>query len=151
MPIGINFDTVAGTKLFISTAQPTADTAAAYAALTWIEVGQISSVGSVKGREYSLSTLSIVGDGQDREKKGNFKLPNSEFECAWAESDAGQILIEAASKNFTVPAFKVTKQDATKIRYFTAQVSKFVENNGTANDTVKGQFTLLRQTDSISV
>ena len=148
---GIDFDTVAGSKLYVATAAPLTDDAAGFAALTWVEVGSITSVGSVKGREYSMSTLSTVGDAQDREKKGSFKLPNAEFECAWIEDDAGQIIIEAASKDYSVPSFKLTKQDATKIRYFTAQVAKFVENNGTSNTSVLGQFTLLRQTDTITV
>lgn len=148
---GIDFDTVAGSKLYVSTAAPATDNAAGFAALTWVEVGSVTNVGSVKGREYSMSTLSTVGDAQDREKKGSFKLPNAEFECAWIEDDAGQIIIEAASKNYSAPSFKLTKQDATKIRYFTAQVAKFVENNGTSNDSVLGQFTLLRQTDTVTV
>jgi hypothetical protein len=145
-----DFETVASTKLFICATPPTADTAVAYAALTWVEVGEITSLGSVKGREYSTSTLSTVGNAHDREKKGSFKLPNADFECAWAEDDAGQILIEAAANNYSVPAFKVLKQGGG-IRYLTAQVSKFVESLGTSNDTVKGSFTLLRQSDTIAV
>lgn len=148
---GIDFDTVAGSKLYVAVAAPATFDAAGFAALSWVEVGQITSVGSVKGREYALSQLSTVGDSQEREKKGSFKLPNAEFECAWAEEDPGQIIIEAASKDYTVPSFKLVKQDATKLRYFTAQVAKFVENNGSSNDAVKGQFTLLRQTDTITV
>ena len=61
----------------------------------------------------------------------------------------GQIIIEAAANNYTIPAFKVEKQ-AGAVRYFTAQVSKFIENLGTSNDTVKGAFTLLRQTDTLT-
>ena len=148
---GIDFDTVAGSKLYVSTAAPATNTAAGFGALVWVEVGSITSVGGVKGREYQTSSLSTVGDAQDREKKGSFKLPNAEFECAWLENDAGQIIIETAANNYSVPSFKLTKQDATKIRYFTAQVMKFVENQGTSNNTVLGAFTLLRQTDTITV
>lgn len=148
---GIDFDTVAGTKLYISTSAPTAQTAAAFEDLTWVEVGQITNIGSVEGREYSTSTMSTVGDAQDREKKGSFKLPNAEFECAWARDDAGQILIKAASKDYSVPSFKMVGQDAEDdVSFFTAQVSKFVRSGGTSNDAVKGNFTLLRQTDTIT-
>ena len=147
---GIDFDTIAGTKLFVSNAAPATQTAAGFAALTWTEVGQITNIGSVVGREYSTSTLSTVSDGQDREKKGSFKLPNAEFECAWAADDAGQILVAAASKNYSVPSFKLVNQDAS-IDYFTAQVSKFTKGGGTSNDSVMGTMTLLRQTDTITV
>ena len=150
---GTDFLTVANSKLYISTAAPTvaegAGAAAAFALLTWVEVGQITNVGSVEGREYSTSALSTVGDGQDREKKGSFKLPNAEFECAWAAADAGQSLVKAASKNNTVPSFKLEDQDGTN-NYFTAQVSKYTRSGGTSNDALKGNMTLLRQTDTVS-
>jgi hypothetical protein len=145
---GIDFDTVASSKLYVCAAAPTDNTAAAFATLTWTEVGSITSMGSVKGREYSTSTSSTIGDAQDREKKGSFKLPNADFECLWVEDDAGQAIIEAASKDYSVPSFKFEKQNGD-LRYFTGQVMKFVENNGTSNDAVKGNFTLLRQTDTI--
>jgi len=151
---GIDFDTIASTKLYVCASAPTvaegAGAAAAFALLTWVEVGQLTNIGSVEGREYSTATLSTIGDAQDREKKGSFKLPNAEFECAWAASDAGQIIVKAASKDYTVPSFKVLNQDAS-IDYFTAQVSKMVKNGGTSNDAVKGSMTLLRQTDTITV
>jgi hypothetical protein len=147
---GIDFDTVAGTKLYVSIAAPATNTAAGYAALTWTEIGQITNVGGVLGREYNTATMETVGDAQVREKKGNFKLPNAEFECAWAESDAGQIILAAAANDFTTPSFKLVKQNGTSMRYFTAQVMKFVENLGGANDAVKGAFTLLRQRDTIT-
>lgn len=154
MPIEDDFDTVAGTRLFVSADLPTvskgAGAAAAFALLAWTEVGTVTSFGSVKGREYSTSMLSPVASAQDREKKGSFKLPNAEFECGWVEDDAGQIIVEAGANSNDIQSYKVEKQNGA-IRYFTAQVMKFVENNGTSNDAVKGNITLLRQTDTISV
>lgn len=151
---GIDFDTIAGTKLFIAAAAPTVATgagaAAAFALLTWVEVGQITNIPSVVGREYSTATLSTVSDAQDREKKGSFKLPNAEFECAWAADDAGQILLAAAANDYSVPSFKMVNQDES-VDYFTAQVSKFTKGGGTSNDAVKGMVTLLRQTDTVTV
>lgn len=148
---GIDFDTIAGSRLFISTATPASQTVDAFEDLTWVEIGQLTNIGSVEGREYSMATLSTIGDAQDREKKGSFKLPNAEFECAWAPEDAGQILLKAASKDYSVPSFKLVGQDAVDdVAYFTAQVAKFTRSGGTSNDAVKGNFTLLRQTDTIT-
>lgn len=144
-----DFDTVANTKLFVSVAAPATLDAAGFAALTWTEVGSITNVGNVLGRTYSTASLSTVSDSQEREKKGTFKLPNAQFECAWIENDAGQVIINNASRDNSIPSFKLQKQNGTK-RYFTAQVLEFVENNGTGNDAVKGNFTLLRQTDTVS-
>ena len=151
---GIDFDTIAGTKLFISTGKPTVaegtGAAAAFALLTWVEITGLTSIGSVEGREYSMATLSTVGDAQDREKKGSFKLPAAEFELAWLPEDAGQILAKTASKNYTVPSFKLVDQDEDSVNYFTGQVSKLVRNGGTSNDALKGNLTILRQTDTVA-
>ncbi len=144
-----DFDTVAGSKLYVSAALPTAQTAVAFALLTWTEVGEITNIGGVKGREYSTSTLSTIGNAQTKEKKASYKLPNADFECGWVEDDAGQVLIEAGANSYDIYSFKLEKQDGA-IRYFTAQVMKFLENNGGSDDAVKGNFTLLRQTDTIT-
>lgn len=144
-----DFETVASTKLYVCVTRPATDTAAAYAALTWVEVGLITNVGSVNGREYSTATLSTVGNAHDREKKGSYKLPDATFECAWNEDDAGQIIIAAAANDYSIPAFKLKKQGGAE-RFFTAQVKSFIESNGTSNDAVKGNFVLLRQSDTIT-
>jgi len=150
MAIPGDFDTVAESKLYVSAALPASFDAAGYAALTWTEVGQITNVGSVRGREYSTSTLTVVSNPQEREKKGSYKLPNAEFECAWVEDDEGQLIIQAGANSYDTYSFRLDKQNDDK-RYFAAQISKFVENNGQSNDAVKGMITLLRQTDTISV
>ena len=151
---GIDFLTVAGSKLFISSAAPTvaegSGAAAAFALLTWVEVGQITNVGSIEGREYAKSEMKTVGDAQSRSKKESFSLPDADFESAWAPDDAGQILVKAASKNNSVPSFKLEDQDGT-LNYFTAQVSKYTRSGGGADDSLKGNMTLLRQTDTVTV
>jgi hypothetical protein len=148
MPFEADFETVAGTALYVAAAMPADNTAVAFAALTWIEVGEITNVPSVLGREYSESTISTVKNAHDRKKKGSYSLPNADWECAWVEDDAGQVLVREAANNNDILPFKVVKQGAS-IRYLSAQVSKFVENNGTSNDAVKGSFTMLRQSDTI--
>ncbi len=148
MTFEADFETVASTKLHVCVTRPTADTAAAFAALTWVEVGEITNVPSVLGRDYSTSSLATVGNAHEREKKGTYKLPEAEFECAWAETDAGQIIVNAAANDYSIPSFKVVKQGGG-VRYFTAQVKKFIEKMGAGNDAVKGTFTLLRQSNTI--
>lgn len=154
MAIENDFDTVAGTKLYVSATLPTVSTGAgaaeAFALLTWIEVGSITNVGGVKGRSYNTSELKTVGDAQNRKKKGSFSLPDAQFECAWIEDDDGQIIIEAGANSYDTLAFKVVKQDTVTTRYFTAQVMEFLENGGGSDDAVLGNFTLLRQTDTVT-
>jgi hypothetical protein len=146
----MTFQTVAETTLHVSAAAPATYDAAGFAALTWTAVGELTDIGSVKGRSYNVSTHAPVGSAQQTQKKGSYTLPNADFSCAWDEDDAGQIIIDTGSKTNDTYSFKLTKQDGS-IRYFTAPIMSFVENNGTVDDVVNGAFTLLRQTDSVSV
>lgn len=144
------FSTVAGTILSISAAAPATHDAAGFAALTWTAVGELTDIPSVVGREYNIVTHSPVSSAQVTQKKGSYTLPQADAVCAWDEDDAGQILIKTASESNNIYSFKVVKQDGA-IRYFTAQVSKFIEENGTVDNVVTGSFSLLRQTNTISV
>ena len=146
MPIS----TVAGTVLSVSAALPATFDNAGYAALTWVPIGEMTDIGSVKGRAYNTSTHAPIGNPMQISKKASYTLPNGEFTVGWDEADAGQILIETAANSAAATyAFKLLKQDGT-IRYFTAQVMQFVENLGTVDNVVQGQFTLLRQTDTVT-
>lgn len=147
---GENVTTVARTMLFIATSAPPTYDAAGFATLTWVKIGEITDVGTVTGREYNTSTHAPVDLAQQIEKKASYKLGVSEFKCGWDEHDAGQILVGAASENYSIPSFMLVKQDGA-IRYFTAQVSKFTEDNGTVDSVVQGSITLLRQRDTIRV
>lgn len=149
MPASTTPITVASTTVAISSAVPATQTATAFAALTWVTIGELTDIGTVLGREYNTSTHAAIGSAQQVEKKASYKLGNADFTCAWIEGDAGQVMLNAASCNNAIYSFKVTKQDGT-LRYFTAQVMKFTETLGTVDNIVQGQFTLLRQTDTIA-
>lgn len=144
----MSFETVAGTTFFISAAAPASQTAGAFGALGWTAVGELTDIGTVLGREYNTATHAPVGSAQQTEKKASYKLGQAEFQCAWDEADPGQILMNTAADSNAVYSFKMVKQGGA-IRYFTAQVMKFVENNGTVDNVVQGAFTLLRQTNTI--
>lgn len=146
----MSFDTVASTKIYISPDAPATLDKVGFEALIWTLIGEVTDVPSVVGREYNTSTHSPVTNPQVTEKKGSYKLPNAEIQCAWDEDDAGQKLVQADADTYNTPSFKLVKQNGA-IRYFTAQVGKFVENNGTVDNVVTGAITLLRQTDSIKV
>ena len=99
--------TASGTKVFIGppvTATPA--NAAAYAALSWVEIGMIESVGEF-GDEESLVTGAVIGDGRMRKSKGAAdagELPLTMFHAA---DDAGQAALLAAQATKNNYAFKV--------------------------------------------
>ena len=143
-------ETVSTAKLYISAALPATNNAAGFAALTWTEIGELTDIGSVKGRSYNTSTHAPSASAQQIEKKGSYKLGKADMVVGWDGSDAGQVLVEtAANSNTAIYSFKLLKQGGG-IRYFTAQVMEFVENFGTVDNIVQGKFSLLRQTDTIS-
>ena len=149
MPASTTIITVAGATVSISALPSATQTAVAFAALTWVSIGEITDIGNVLGREYNTSSHSPIGSAQQVEKKASYKLGQADFTCGWLEPDAGQALLLTASSSNNIYGFKITKQDGT-IRYFNAQVMKFVENMGTVDNIVQGQFSLLRQTDTIT-
>jgi hypothetical protein len=151
MATASDYDTVANSKLFVCANAPATYDAAGYAALTWVEVGLITKLGGVLGRDYNTTSMEFINDALIKEKKSNYKLPPADMEVAWNESDAGQIIIAAAALGYNIPSFKVVKQNGTSLRYFPAQVKNFVESLGAAQDAVKGTFTLLRQRDTVTV
>lgn len=142
--------TVASSVLSVSVAAPATFNAAGFGALTYTVVGELTDIGSVLGREYNIASHAPIGSAQQIQKKASYSLPNADFTVGWDEADAGQIIIAAGSNSNAVYSFKLVKQDG-KIRYFTAQVMKFVEAHGTVDNIVQGMFTLLRQTDTVNV
>lgn len=146
----MSFFTAANASIAVSAALPATFDAAGFAALTYIPIGEVTSLGSVKGRTYNLAKHAPVSSAQQIEKKASYTLGSADFMVAWDAKDAGQMIIDAAEKDYKTYAFKVTLQDGS-INYFTAQVMKFVQNVGTVDNVVQGDFALLRQTDSITV
>lgn len=150
---GIDFKTIAGTKMYLSTGKPTVaegtGAAAAFATLTWTEFGQLTSIGSIEGREWTTASMLTVGDRQKREKKSSFALPNADWEFAWVPADPGQVIGKTASKDDTIVSLKLVDQDLG-VNYLTCQISNFTRDGGSADDALKGKMTILRQTDTVT-
>src|SRR5207253_2599935 len=148
--MALTFETVAGSTLAVSAAAPATFDAAGYGALAWTNVGELTDLGNNLGRQYNTVTHSPIQSAQVIEKKASYKLGEIDMICAWDMADAGQDFLRAAADSQTqVLSIRITKQSGD-IRYFTAQVSKFVENFGTVDNVVQGAFTLLRQRDVVN-
>lgn len=145
-----DFQTIANTKLYIAAARPATNDATAWGALTFVQFNGITSVPSVGGQEFSTSTLATVDSAHDREKKGSYKFPTMEWGFQWNPNDAGQAIAQAASADYTIPGFKVVRQNGD-IEYFSAQVSTFMDDGGTSNDALTGKMTLLKQSKNVHV
>jgi hypothetical protein len=137
-------ETVAGTVLSCSAAIQYSIFSPGYDGVVFSAIGEVTDIAGSLGREYNASTHAPISQSQVTARKGGFNYPAVELLMAWDESDAGQDLLRAASLDTTELTFELVKQDGD-IRYFTAQVSKFVENCGTVDNVVVGAVTLLLQ------
>lgn len=142
-----DYETYAGTRLFIAPNRPATNTEAAWEALTWNEI-TITSVGSYRGREFSESSVSVVSSGRNRVKKGEYTFGTAEFPVLWLPDEAGQVIAKAASEGYGIYGFAVVDQN-DGVSYFSAQVSTFNEAGGGNNDARTGTMTLLRQSDTL--
>lgn len=145
-----DFETYAGTRLFIAEGRPPTNVETGFEALAWNEI-TITSVGSYRGRTFSNATVSVVSTGRDREKKGPYTFGTAEFPVLWLPDQAGQVVAREYSEGvnqYDTASFAVVDQN-DGVSYFTAQVSTFTEAGGGNADARTGTLSLLRQSDTI--
>lgn len=147
----MTYETVAGAVLACSVTPPSPDTTAAgfSTAIVYTNIGEITDLPGASGRKYNTVEHAPISSRKRNRKKGSYSLEDIVCMMAWDESDAGQVLCRTASNDDSVLTFKLTKQSGA-VRYFTAQVSEFIEKMGTVDNVVEGRMTLLRQTDTVS-
>jgi hypothetical protein len=144
-----DFETYAGTRLFIIPTRPaTNDEAAWETAFANAHEITITSVPNYRGREYSTATLAVVSNAHDKVKKGSFTFTTQDWGVQWLPDEAGQKDAQAALTSYDIPGFAVVDQNGG-VSYFSAQVSNFTESGGSSNDARAGTLTLLRQSDTI--
>lgn len=147
MPWAEDFETYAGTRLFITPQRPADDTETLWEAAPWHEI-TITSVANYRGREYSEATLSVVSSGRDAAKKGTHRLSAMEWGIQWLPQQAGQIDAAALLPSYGIAGFAVVDQNEG-VTYFSAQVMNLAETGGGGNDARAGMLSLLRQSDPL--
>jgi hypothetical protein len=146
----MSFETVAGSVLGVSASAPATYDLAGYgaSAMVYTAVGEITDLGGSYGRQYNVVSHAPISTSQVTQKKGGFTLNPIELMMAWDQSDSGQDILRTAAATNSILTFELIKQGGDR-RYFTAQVSKFVENMGTVDNVVQGSVTLLPQRDIV--
>ncbi|MNR12845.1 Phage tail protein [compost metagenome] len=144
-----------GAKIFIGPTTP-ADTEAEYVALTWVEVGEVETLGEF-GDSAQAVTFTSLGDGRVRKLKGAYDAGDLALTVANDPADLGQIALVAASKTKFSYAFKVVLADAAdetdtdSIFFFHGKVMTRRINAGGANDVTKRSFTVAIDTEVLEV
>ena len=148
-----DFETIAGTKLFIAAGKPTADTEAAYETLFTGAGGthefELVTVGGVEGRESDVATLSVVSRGRNREKPGTYTFPRAEFSIQWLPTSDAHIAAETAVRTRAYCSFKLVRQSGITL-FFIGYVLNLSESGGSSNDALTGTLTILRDSETIT-
>lgn len=138
--------TASGTKVFIgpsAAAEPA--NAAAYAALSWVEIGALESVGEF-GDESGAITGAIIGDGRTRKGKGARDAGTLAITCFHNPEDTGQqamVAAEATNNNYTfkiVIPNRLTTGGTDEIDYFMGLVMSKRLNIGGNDNLVRRTF-----------
>ena len=136
-----NLRTPSGTKVFIGPSQVTTPAnAAAYAGLTWTEIGMLRSVPAY-GDQASIVSGAVVGDGRMRKAKGARDAGDTEIVVYPDPEDDGQAALVAAEGTNNYYPIKVVNPDRLNatgtdgIDYFMALITS-KRGSGGENDSL---------------
>lgn len=128
MPSAVTF---AGTTIGISAGVPATYDAAGFAALTYTDIGEISSAPGDGGKTFEDVTYTTLGDRATKHLKGTSDQPEETMEVVVDRTDAGQVLLKDALNSDNQYAFKVVYSNG-EIDYFQALV---MGNSGSGGDS----------------
>lgn len=138
--------TSAGSKLLVCAALPANYTIAAFQALAWVEVAEITDLGEF-GREYSQVTHSPLSSRRVVKRKGSFNEGSMTVPMARDATDEGQALMTAASLTDDSYSFCIELQDRSRF-YFSAQCMSYKTNVGGV-DSITGRTAQLEVDNAI--
>jgi len=138
--------TATGTKISIGPGMATTPAnAAAYAALSYTEIGLVESVGEY-GDEASAVTFAAIGDGRMRKAKGARDAGTLAITVGYSQDDDGQAALEAAEGLNSNYAFKIVLQNrltpggTDEVHYFKGLVMSKRNNVGGNDNVVRRTF-----------
>ena len=135
--------TMSGAVLAISATLPATYDAAGYAAtgLTYTTVGQIENFGN-EGMTSQVTKFTPVADATTQKYKGSRDYGVMSLTLGNIPSDAGQVIIEAASESNARYSVKITYptgagESTPEIKYFDVLVTKKEHQGGAVDDLRK--------------
>lgn len=147
----MDISTTAGAKISISNAAvitSVTDTLAEYAALTYIEVKQVESLGDF-GDTSNLVNFTSLSDARVRKLKGSRDAGELALVVGNVPDDPGQVALIAAEKTKFLYAFKVEFADKgpgsgalNTICYFAALVNSASFSVGEADSVIRSNYSL---------
>jgi hypothetical protein len=145
-----------GAKIYIGPVTTTADDPTAYAALTYVEIKEVESIGEF-GDQASTITFTSLGDARVRKRKGVRDAGDLSVMVANDPLDPGQLACVAAELTEFSYAIKVVLADAADANdtdstsYFRALVASARLNVGQANAMIKRNFAFLLDSKVVEI
>ena len=130
-----------GTVLSVSATLPATEDQAGYAALSFTEVGEITTIPEI-GRVYDLITHTPVAERKTFKLKGNYNDGAMALAMGRATDDAGQAIMKTAVDSDDPVAFKIAYNDTPSggstptIQYFSGLVMSYTTNTGDGNQVL---------------
>lgn len=115
--------TSAGSTLSIATGSPTTYDAVGFTALTYVAVGEVTDIGEITNREYSVVNHNPIGTRTVKKLKGSYNTGSIQIQMGRDSLNAGQTALRAALLSDNDYSFKVTLQDLSKIHFIGKIVS----------------------------
>jgi len=147
--------TASGSKVSIGPTTAAAN-AAAYAALTYVPIGEVQNLGEF-GDQSNDVTFTSLSDGRVRHLKGARDAGVLALVCGRDPLDAGQVALRAAEKTKFAYAVKIEAADAldandtNSVFYFHCLVQSARDNFGESDGIVTTTFNLGITTGIIEV
>lgn len=128
MPVGTLAFSSVGSKLSIAAAAPATFDATGFAALTWVQIHELTNIGVIGGDTAILEHMPV--DINTKFKLKGSKDPGAlALSGAYAPTDPGQVLLEAGEAGVTPVSIKLELQNG-KTFYSQALITSFKINVG---------------------
>ncbi|MGA0604858.1 phage tail tube protein [Phenylobacterium sp. VNQ135] len=142
-----------GTKFYYcTTAGPTAATVSQYAALTWVELTGVETIGEFGDSSQSV-TFNLLSEGRVRKLKGARDAGDVQVVCAHDPLSSSQAAMKGFAATSYNYAFKVLTADGAdandtdSVFYFTGKVMSAPFNPGDANTPARRTFNIAIDTE----
>lgn len=138
-----NAVTFAGTTIGISAGVPATYNEAGFSALTFTNIGEITSAPGSGGKKFTDVAYSTLDDRATKHLKGTSDQEEQSIGVIDDITDAGQILCEAALDSDNQYAFEVTYNNGD-VSYFQALVTGYEGAGGDSNALRQSTITIRR-------
>lgn len=145
--------TAAGSKLYLSDGAATASTSTEFAALTWLEVGEITNMGEF-GKVYQDIATNTINQRQTKHAKGAFDEGVLNLTVYADPSDAGQAEALVALDSDSEWGVKITLNDGTTTPttiYYRGLVASFRRSISDVNSMVTATIEIRFNTEKVEV